>query len=60
MRAARAQDTASLGRSHRSKLGKARLKKAIDDSKRILGLPDDYLLGIVRARCSSPPRRARA
>ena len=48
VRAARAQDTASLGRSHRSKLGKARLKKAIDDSKRILGLPDDYLLGIVR------------
>ena len=39
----------SLGRSHRSKLGKARLKKAIDDSKRILGVPDDYLLGIVSA-----------
>ena len=31
-----------LGRSHRSKLGKARLKKAIDDSARILGIPDDY------------------
>jgi len=39
----------SLGRSHRSKLGKARLKKAIEDSKRILGVPDDYLLGIVSA-----------
>jgi len=39
----------SLGRSHRSKLGKARLKKALDDTKRILGLPDDYLVGIVPA-----------
>jgi phosphoserine aminotransferase len=50
-----AQDTASLGRSHRSKLGKARLKKSIDDSARILGLPDDYVLGIVR-HSSSPFR----
>lgn len=41
--------TDSLGRSHRSKLGKARLKKAIDDTKRILGIPDDYLCGIVPA-----------
>lgn len=39
--------TDSLGRSHRSKIGKARLKYAIDESKRILGIPDDYLLGIV-------------
>ena len=38
-----------LGRSHRSKLGKSRLKKAIDDTKRILGIPDDYLCGIVPA-----------
>merc|ERR1719272_1213039 len=42
-------NTSVLGRSHRSKLGKARLKKAIEDSKRILGLPDDYHLGIVPA-----------
>lgn len=28
-------------------MGKERLQKAIDDSARILGLPDDYLLGIV-------------
>lgn len=41
--------TDSLGRSHRSKLGKARLKKAIDDTRRILGVPDDYLIGIVPA-----------
>ena len=39
----------SLGRSHRSKVGKARLKYAIEASKRILGTPDDYLLGIVSA-----------
>ena len=38
-----------LGRSHRSKLGKARLKKAIDDTRRILGVPSDYLIGIVPA-----------
>jgi phosphoserine aminotransferase len=38
-----------LGRSHRSKLGKARLGKALEDTKRILGLPDDYLCGIVPA-----------
>lgn len=41
--------TDSLGRSHRSKLGKSRLRKAIDDTKRILGIPDDYLCGIVPA-----------
>jgi phosphoserine aminotransferase len=38
-----------LGRSHRSKLGKSRLKKAIEDTKRILGVPNDYLCGIVPA-----------
>jgi phosphoserine aminotransferase len=38
-----------LGRSHRSKLGKSRIKKAIDDTRRILGVPDDYLIGIVPA-----------
>ncbi|CAM9994764.1 unnamed protein product, partial [Sphacelaria rigidula] len=41
--------TDSLGRSHRSKIGKSRLKYAIEESKRILGVPDDYLLGIVPA-----------
>eukprot|EP00591_Stephanopyxis_turris_P000186 CAMPEP_0195521086 /NCGR_PEP_ID=MMETSP0794_2-20130614/17905_1 /TAXON_ID=515487 /ORGANISM="Stephanopyxis turris, Strain CCMP 815" /LENGTH=414 /DNA_ID=CAMNT_0040650555 /DNA_START=29 /DNA_END=1273 /DNA_ORIENTATION=+ len=39
----------SLGRSHRSKLGKERLAFAISESKRLLGVPDDYLLGIVPA-----------
>jgi phosphoserine aminotransferase len=38
-----------LGRSHRSSLGKSRLKKAIEDTKRILGIPQDYLCGIVPA-----------
>jgi phosphoserine aminotransferase len=41
--------TETLGRSHRSSVGKAALKKAIEESKRLLGLPDDYLLGIVPA-----------
>jgi hypothetical protein len=37
----------AYGRSHRSVLGKEKLKKCIEDSKRILGIPDDYHLGIV-------------
>ncbi|MGB3166418.1 MAG: phosphoserine transaminase [Alteraurantiacibacter sp.] len=39
--------TESLGRSHRSKLGKSRLKYAIDLSREMLGVPDDYLVGIM-------------
>lgn len=39
--------TESLGRSHRSSVGKARLKYAIDLSRELLGVPDDYLVGIV-------------
>ena len=42
-------NTESLGRSHRAKQPKARLKKVIDDSKRILGIPEDYLVAIVPA-----------
>ena len=38
---------ALTGRSHRSVECKARLKEAIDKSKNILGLPEDYLLGIM-------------
>ncbi|MCL4765963.1 MAG: phosphoserine transaminase [Hyphomicrobiaceae bacterium] len=38
---------AVLGRSHRSKEGKARIKLAIDKTRRILGLPDGYQCGIV-------------
>jgi len=40
---------ASLGRSHRSKPGKAKLKAVIDECRAILGLPDDYRIGIVPA-----------
>ena len=38
---------AVLGRSHRSKPGKARLKDAIDRTRQLLEVPDDYLVGIV-------------
>ena len=41
--------SAALGRSHRSKLGKSKLKQAIDGMSRLLGLPDDYRLAIVPA-----------
>jgi phosphoserine aminotransferase len=40
---------ASLGRSHRSKEGKAKLKLAIDKTRAILGVPLDYLIGITAA-----------
>lgn len=39
--------TETMGRSHRSKVGKERLAYAIEKSREILGLPDDYLIGIV-------------
>ncbi len=38
---------AVLGRSHRSKLGKGRLQAAIDQTRAVLQVPDDYLIGIV-------------
>ena len=40
---------APLGRSHRAAVGKARLKAAIDGTRQILGIPDDYRIGIVPA-----------
>jgi len=39
----------TLGRSHRSKIGKARLKDAIDRTRALLEVPDDYRIGIVPA-----------
>ncbi len=40
---------AVLARSHRSKIGKAKLKRAIDLSREILEVPSDYRIGIVPA-----------
>jgi phosphoserine aminotransferase len=39
--------TESLGRSHRSKIGKARLQLAIDLTREILKVPDTHRIGIV-------------
>jgi phosphoserine aminotransferase len=38
---------AFVGRSHRHKQGKARLKKAIDLSREVARIPGDYLVGIM-------------
>ena len=38
---------AALGRSHRAKLGKAKLKLAIDLTREVLGVPADYRIGIM-------------
>jgi phosphoserine aminotransferase len=38
---------ALVGRSHRSKPGKAKLGEVIDLTRSILGIPDDYRIGIV-------------
>lgn len=40
---------APLGRSHRAAVGKAKLAEAIDLTREILGIPDDYRIGIVPA-----------
>jgi phosphoserine aminotransferase len=44
-----ALDNAFLGRSHRAKEGKARLKRAIEETKALLGLPPGYVCAIVPA-----------
>jgi phosphoserine aminotransferase len=44
-----ALDHALLGRSHRSKPGKARLKEAIERTRKILAIPPDYRIGIMPA-----------
>jgi len=44
-----ALEDAVLGRSHRSKPGKAKLAEAIDKTRAILGVPDDYRIAIVPA-----------
>jgi phosphoserine aminotransferase len=40
---------AALGRSHRAKVGKAKLKRAIDLTRDVLEVPSDYRIGIVPA-----------
>ncbi len=40
---------AALGRSHRAKIGKAKLKRAIDLTREVLEIPSDYRIGIVPA-----------
>ena len=40
---------AALGRSHRAKIGRAKLKRAIDLTREVLQVPADYRIGIVPA-----------
>ncbi|MEK9900539.1 MAG: phosphoserine transaminase [Rhodospirillaceae bacterium] len=40
---------ASIGRSHRAKGPKAKLQRVIEDSREILGIPEDFRIGIVPA-----------
>jgi phosphoserine aminotransferase len=44
-----ALDLGTLGRSHRSSVGKTALREVCEETKRLLGLPDDYLVGVVPA-----------
>jgi len=44
-----ALQNALVGRSHRAKPAKARIKRAIDLTRELLQVPDDYLIGIVPA-----------
>ena len=45
----KALSDAPLGRSHRAKVGKGKLKLAIDLTREVLGVPADYRIGIVPA-----------
>ncbi len=45
----KALENAVLGRSHRAKIGKARLKQSIDLTCEVLNVPADYRIGIVPA-----------
>ena len=41
--------SAFLGRSHRAKEGKDRLLRVIDETRAMLGLPEDYICAIMPA-----------
>ena len=41
--------SAPVGRSHRSALGKERIVKALNDTRKVLNIPSDYLVGILPA-----------
>jgi phosphoserine aminotransferase len=45
----KALDGALLGRSHRAKPGRAKLDEVVERSRKVLGIPADYRLGIVPA-----------
>ncbi len=45
----KALEGAFLGRSHRAKGGKAKLKQAIDETRELLGVPADFKVAIVPA-----------
>src|SRR5271170_7300471 len=44
-----ALSNAFVGRSHRAKIGKAKLKRALDLTREVLQVPPDYRIGIVPA-----------
>jgi phosphoserine aminotransferase len=45
----KALDGALLGRSHRAKPGRAKLNEVVERSRKVLGIPADYRVGIVPA-----------
>jgi len=42
-------DTSTLGRSHRSKLGLSKIQKSLEETRKLLVIPSDYLIAIVPA-----------
>jgi phosphoserine aminotransferase len=45
----KALESALIGRSHRAKPGRAKLNEVVERSRRVLGIPADYRVGIVPA-----------
>ena len=42
-------ESAATGRSHRSAIGKAKLKEAIETTRQVLNIPSDYKIAVVPA-----------